>query len=78
MSGQNRGGWNLFQLLLPVLGDKDEEHYHVVPIEDLHEHPLEPTCWCKPEVEAEGHVTVFTHNSADRREDYETGARLVS
>lgn len=74
MEGQHMGGWNMFELLQPD-GKKD---YHVTPIDDLREHPLEPTCWCNPEVETDGQHTAYTHNSADHREDYETGARKPS
>lgn len=45
---------------------------HVYPIADTHEHVLEgDNCWCDPLID--GHLII--HNSADHREDYETGIR---
>ena len=46
--------------------------YHVVPEGDLKDHITDGTdCWCHPE-EDDG---VIVHNSADGREDYESGKR---
>lgn len=52
-----------------------ESVLHVVPVNDLREHSLAPDghCWCNPRVECDG--SVYVHNSADGREDYEEGRR---
>lgn len=44
---------------------------HVIPLNDLYEHAECEDCWCDPEVSDR----IVIHNSADRREDYETGKR---
>ncbi len=48
---------------------------HVYPVNDLYKHDTlgGQECWCEPEVEHDGMLIV--HNSADRREDYESGRR---
>jgi len=43
------------------------ERVHVLPVGDLKEHEESIDCWCRPQDE-DG---VVTHNSLDRREDYE-------
>lgn len=48
---------------------------HVVPIDDLREHPLTSSCWCHP-TEDEVTANLWIHHSMDRREDYESGALL--
>ena len=61
-----------------ISGWSNDGHYvtHVVPDEDLYEHILSPQCWCCPGLDME-HM-VATHNSADKREDFETGIRKPS
>lgn len=44
---------------------------HVAPIDDLLDHQLSRSCWCKP-LDDEG---IVVHNSADCREDVE-GERI--
>jgi hypothetical protein len=49
---------------------------HIIPNDDLYEHELMPTCWCKPTIyEAE---FIAVHNSADQREAFERGERKPS
>lgn len=49
---------------------------HTYPLNDLKEHILEgDKCWCKPEDEEYFGNILRIHNSADGREDYETGKR---
>ena len=50
---------------------------HVAPMDDLRPHDFTSKCWCRP-VEDMEHVDVWTHNSLDGREAYETGERLPS
>lgn len=49
---------------------------HIMPIADLREHDLSPSCWCKPAQDDE--CKAWIHNSMDEREKYETGERLPS
>lgn len=49
---------------------------HVVPLDDMYEHFLDSECWCCPDLDEE--FFVATHNSADHREQYETGERKPS
>lgn len=46
----------------------------VVPIDDLREHEEGSCCWCRP-LDDDG---VIVHNSMDRREEFERGARIPS
>lgn len=46
---------------------------HIVPVEDVREHETEPTCWCRPDWEAEG--CMYVHHAMDEREAYERGER---
>lgn len=50
---------------------------HLVPCNDTRLHQLDPTCWCNP---TEDDITAdfWLHNSADRRELFETGERKPS
>ena len=48
--------------------------WHVVPLNDLREHDLNGSCWCKPTLD-DG---VWLHHSMDGREAFETGERLPS
>jgi hypothetical protein len=49
---------------------------HLVPVDDLYEHVLLPSCWCKPTSDDEDFTAV--HNSADQREQFERGERKPS
>lgn len=42
---------------------------HIVPLNDLKEH-LPANCWCRP---TEAEPGLWSHNSMDRREEYENG-----
>ena len=53
------------------------EPMHIVPENDLREHITSKECWCKP-VQDEELLTLFIHNSLDRRELYEDGERKLS
>lgn len=46
---------------------------HIVPVDDIYEHVLLPSCWCDPTIDEEDFIA--THNSADRREQFETNQR---
>lgn len=61
-------GWNLYML--------PDQSQHVVPCGDGTHHLLDDagSCWCAPCYDPE--LRIFTHNSADGREDYERGTRL--
>ena len=50
---------------------------HVCPLGDLQEHWVTVGCWCNPTRDDE-EDRVVTHNSADGREDFETGRRKPS
>lgn len=47
---------------------------HVVPLNDLREHDLNGSCWCRPDYD-DG---VWVHHALDGREMYETGERKPS
>lgn len=49
---------------------------HIVPVNDMHDHALHADCWCQPHLDHE--LMIATHNSADRREDFESGKRKPS
>lgn len=49
---------------------------HIVPTDDLYEHELMPSCWCKPEIDPVDFLAI--HNSADNREAFERGERKLS
>jgi hypothetical protein len=48
---------------------------HIVPIDDTRQHDPSTACWCEPRDEG---GTIFAHNSADHREQYERGERKPS
>lgn len=50
------------------------EGRHVVPINDLKDHPRSLLCWCHP-FRDHRDPNVFVHNSMDRREEYEEGRK---
>lgn len=65
---EKSAGW---QLSYPL--DPDAPRYgnvDVIPLDDLREHQLGGDCWCKP-FDDDG---IWSHNSADGRERFETGA----
>jgi hypothetical protein len=51
----------------------DDNLVHVFPVNDLREHELTLKCWCHPVLDE-----IVTHNSMDRREEYERGERKPS
>lgn len=51
--------------------------YHIVPVNDLREHEIAPSCWCNPTPDDEDH-DVLIHHSIDGRESFETGERRPS
>lgn len=53
---------------------EDSDEIHVIPMHDDEEHTAEPSCWCRPTPDI-NHPNILVHNSADGREDYETGRR---
>lgn len=56
---------------------RDPNFVHVLPHNDLFPHVLSATeCWCKPELDDE--LSVVIHNSADGREEYESGRRRLN
>ncbi len=46
---------------------------HIIPTEDIRDHTLRGDCWCDPRLDYENRIA--THNSADGREQFETGQR---
>lgn len=50
---------------------------HVVPDDDTYPHLVSMGCWCHPQVELDD-TRVVMHRSADGREDFESGTRLMS
>jgi hypothetical protein len=52
--------------------------WHVYPVDDLREHELNGSCWCRPTLDDEGSEPIWIHNSLDGREAFETGERLPS
>ena len=46
---------------------------HVLPIDDLRPHVLSTDCWCVP-VDDATDISIYIHNSLDRREAYEEKA----
>jgi len=49
---------------------------HIIPLDDAREHTLRGDCWCDPRLDYEDHIA--THNSADGREQFETGQRKLT
>ena len=63
---------------VPELNDADFlDDIHVVPRNDIVDHWCSISCWCQPERDEE-QENVVIHNSADGREDFETGRRKPS
>jgi hypothetical protein len=52
--------------------NSDEDAVHLIPIDDLREHQLSASCWCRPRQDDQIFV-VFIHNALDQREKYESG-----
>lgn len=61
-----RTDWSVFE---------DAASVHIVPNDDLREHELETTCWCRPTDDGGG---ISIHHSMDGREKIETGERRPS
>lgn len=66
----NIGGWKVVWLADPLRA-------HVIPCDDLREHTLSEDCWCNPSP-GDRYSEVLTHNSADKREEFEKGIRKMS
>ncbi len=49
---------------------------HIVPVDDMYEHELLPSCWCCPKIDSKDFLAI--HNSADEREKFESGERKPS
>jgi hypothetical protein len=47
----------------------------MLPLKDLKRHDLSRNCWCNPQQDDEN-PTVWIHNSADGREEYEAGRKM--
>lgn len=50
---------------------------HITPVDDLRPHDFTSKCWCRP-VEDDEEPDVWSHNSLDGREPFESGERLPS
>jgi hypothetical protein len=50
---------------------------HVIPTADLRAHDASLGCWCEPTPD-EDEPRMLMHHSADGREAFESGERLVS
>lgn len=48
-------------------GYQEGRHVHIIPLDDLAEHYLDPECWCHPKPDKNQPV-MLVHNSMDRRE----------
>lgn len=64
-------GWEC----VPIAYDDTHLFVHTVPTHDLRLHQLDPSCWCNPREDDEV-PGAWTHNAADHRERFETGAQL--
>lgn len=49
---------------------------HIIPTEDIRDHTLRGDCWCDPRLDYEYWIAI--HNSADGREQFETGERNLT
>lgn len=56
--------------------EKTNNGVHVVPIDDIKEHEMVRSCWCKPALKHNENVIV--HNSLDGREYMETESNSKS
>lgn len=85
---KNHGGWDveeeeltLLSANYPAFPDYQPDNTptrHVVPVNDLFPHVLSYAhCWCHPRLD-DDEPSVVVHNSADGREDYETGRRKLN
>lgn len=73
------GGWRELKVRTPPV----RVDIHVVPVNDLRDHELKPTCWCKPHEDQEmlceqSPIFGYMHNALDQRELIENGVRLKS
>lgn len=62
--------------LIGFVADAGNFVQHIVPVDDLYEHELMPSCWCKPTIDDADFTAI--HNSADQREKFERGERKTS
>jgi hypothetical protein len=44
---------------------------HIIPVADERDHDKTADCWCDPSLEITNGSRIFTHNSADMREEFE-------
>lgn len=56
----------------------EDEHIHVVPVNDIRDHYASADCWCEPELDEESEVPVYIHNPGDGRDKYESGERKLN
>jgi len=69
---QAESGW----MSVTGITDSGSMVTHIIPMDDLRDHCLDCECWCCPGLDEEHWVA--THNSADGREDFESGLRKPS
>lgn len=56
-----------------VFDHDDDSDLHVMPVNDLREHEMSLSCWCRPRRDV-SQIEVVVHNSLDGRERiFETG-----
>lgn len=60
-----------------VTTQHDNYECHVLPVDDIKPHEATEKCWCCPVRDSEPPYALI-HNSADRREEFESGQRKVS
>jgi len=59
--------------------DEEQDAYHIVPLDDDHEHTLSRECECKPQAQAVDEIsTLIIHNSFDGREAYEEAMSIIN
>lgn len=53
------------------------KNLHVYPLNDFRPHEIDgKSCWCNPSTEYIESGAIVTHNSMDRREEYEEGRKM--
>ena len=59
--------------------DNEDNAYHIVPLDDDHEHALSRDCECRPRSQAVDEIsTLIVHNSFDGREGYEEAMSIIN
>lgn len=59
--------------------DDEDYTYHVVPLDDEHEHMLSRQCECVPRAKAVDDMSIIiVHNSFDGREAYEEAMGIIN